>query len=906
MEGWIYDEQSGESGINPRSSLPHRVEMLMKILGVIRQWNEQESGPCDYAGMTAVLGQLLHAPFALLRLWRPLEDVFQVVGRFTSAKEMPHLEAALLQSPLLHIPVEEMASVDLPEDVLLERGKRFTLWRMPLLGKGKLLGEFTVLLPQGRFLRDPEIIEIYTAQAGLYLDKRKIEEELQESILRYRHAVEVSKAGTWEMNLSTGSREVSAQWAAILGYTQEEMESFPEDPLLSFSHPEEREMILERFHELRSGQKEQVILECRMRHKEGHWIETMDRGKVLSYDEAGKPLRLFGVMMDVSELKKMEKDYVESARNFQTLVENSHDILYRIERGGAFSFISPAFQSLLGYSAKEHIGKSFRVLVHPDDSEKMEAFFVKVRDTQDRQESPDFRLKDTQGHWHWFDTNVTPIWNSKGETVGYTGTAREITDKKLMEESLHLEKEIFKTTLMSVGDGIIATDVHGRVTIMNQVAEQLTGWTQKEAMGRKLELILSLRKDKTLEDLGNLALEAIQEERVLMLQDLLITTRNGLLVPIEESAAPIRDSSGEITGAVIVFWDITDKREKQKQVEYLSFHDHLTGLYNRRYMEMIIRRMDEAQIRPLALMVIDVNGLKLTNDAFGHDMGDLLLKKVAEIITSCVREEDVVCRVGGDEFVLVLPHTTEEEAECLRSRIKTLALESSMESVMISLAMGYAVKTDPEQELTEIQKLADNNMYKNKLKKGRIMRSRTIETVLRNINSKYDYEQIHTERVSQFCERIALALGLPPKDVEDAKISGSLHDIGKIMISPETLNKTEKLTDREWEEVRKHPMTGYQILRGVDEYSSLAKVILHHHERMDGKGYPDHLAGEEIPLLSRIITVADAFEAMTASRSYQKTKTLEEAIAELKRCRGTQFDPRIVDVFVEQVLKAGD
>jgi diguanylate cyclase (GGDEF)-like protein/PAS domain S-box-containing protein len=544
--------------------------------------------------------------------------------------------------------------------------------------------------------------------------------------------------------------------------------------------------------------------------------------------------------------------------------------------------------------------------VHPDDSEKMEAFFVKVRDTQYRQESPDFRLKDIHGHWHWFDTNVTPIWNSKGETVGYTGTAREITDKKLMEESLHLEKEIFKTTLMSVGDGIIATDVHGRVTIMNQVAEELTGWTQKEAMGRKLELILSLRKDKTLEDIGNLALEVIREERVLMLQDLLITTRNGLLVPIEESAAPIRDSSGEITGAVIVFWDITDKREKQKQVEYLSFHDHLTGLYNRRYMEMIIRRMDEAQIRPLALMVIDVNGLKLTNDAFGHDMGDLLLKKVAEIITTCVREEDVVCRVGGDEFVLVLPHTTEEEAECLRSRIKKLAMESSMESVMISLAMGYAVKTEPEQELTVIQKLADNNMYKNKLKKGRIMRSRTIETVLRNINSKYDYEQIHTERVSQFCERIALALGLPPKDVEDAKISGSLHDIGKIMISPETLNKTEGLTDREWEEVRKHPMTGYQILRGVDEYSSLAKVILHHHERMDGKGYPDHLVGEEIPLLSRIITVADAFEAMTASRSYQKTKTLEEAIVELKRCRGTQFDPRIVDAFVEQVLKAGE
>lgn len=195
----------------------------------------------------------------------------------------------------------------------------------------------------------------------------------------------------------------------------------------------------------------------------------------------------------------------------------------------------------------------------------------------------------------------------------------------------------------------------------------------------------------------------------------------------------------------------------------------------------------------------------------------------------------------------------------------------------------------------------DQYMYNNKLKHGKTMRSQVIETVLRNINLKYDQEQIHTERVSQYCEAIAKALGFSEKEVDQIKTAGALHDIGKIVVPAELLNKPGKLTADEYEVIKRYTETGYQMLKSVDEYMGLAEGVLHHHERWDGSGYPGRLKGRNIPREARIIAVADVYEAMTAERPYQN-KSKEEAVSELRRCAGTQFDPEIVEAFVTQVL----
>jgi len=193
-------------------------------------------------------------------------------------------------------------------------------------------------------------------------------------------------------------------------------------------------------------------------------------------------------------------------------------------------------------------------------------------------------------------------------------------------------------------------------------------------------------------------------------------------------------------------------------------------------------------------------------------------------------------------------------------------------------------------------------MYKDKLKNGRIMKNKTIETVLKKVNRRYDNEKKHSDLVSQYCRATAKAMKLSNKEIQDAKKAGALHDIGKIIMEPKILNKKSKLTEQEWEEVKKHSSTSYQLLKSVDKYTQIAEAVLYHHERIDGNGYPEGLKEDEIPLLSRIISVADAYEAMTSERPYKTKKAKEEAVEELKKYSGSQFDKKTVDIFVNEVL----
>jgi diguanylate cyclase (GGDEF)-like protein/PAS domain S-box-containing protein/putative nucleotidyltransferase with HDIG domain len=438
---------------------------------------------------------------------------------------------------------------------------------------------------------------------------------------------------------------------------------------------------------------------------------------------------------------------------------------------------------------------------------------------------------------------------------------------------------------------------------MNPVAEMLTGWTQEEAKGKRFDKVFHIINEHTGELSGNPVERVLESMEIIELANhTVLISKDGRRVPIEDSAAPIRSEDGTITGVVIVFRDYTEKREKLKEIEYLNFHDHLTGLYNRRYMEDSIRRLDSSRNLPFTILAIDVNGLKLTNDAFGHRMGDNLLMNVASMLKRVCREDDIIGRMGGDEFMVLLPRTDQSMAESIKIRIEEASREVKLDSVIVSLAVGYATKTKKEEDISAIMTLADNNMYKDKLKYGRLMRSQTIEIVLKNINLKYDKEQIHTERVSQYCAAIAREMDFPDAEIEKIKTSAILHDIGKITVPPEILNKPGRLTPEEYEMIKKHPETGYQILKSVDEYASLANYVLYHHERIDGTGYPEGLKGEDIPLVSRIIAVADAYEAMTSKRSYQAPRTREEAAKELLRCSGTQFDSEIVGIFVRRVL----
>ena len=470
-----------------------------------------------------------------------------------------------------------------------------------------------------------------------------------------------------------------------------------------------------------------------------------------------------------------------------------------------------------------------------------------------------------------------------------------------MKQQIAEENERYITTLMSVGEGVISTDCNGNITVMNPLAEKMTGWQQDKALGLNLDKVLELTEDGTrCKSLADIVLNTTETYRPDF--DSILVSKSGNRIPVEIIAAPIKKYNGDISGVVIVIKDFTEYREKQREIEFLSYHDYLTGLYNRRYSAIAMKIMDTKENLPITILTLDVNGLKLTNDAFGHSMGDRLLCVVADILKNVCREKDVIARLGGDEFSIIMPKTSAADAEIIKDSIHKAALKTKLDKVIISLAIAYSVKTNINQNIKEVVIQADNLMYKEKYSQGKTMRNQTIEAVIQTINTRFVQEELHTNRVSQYCYMIADALNLSKKEKDEIKIAGTLHDIGKIMIPSKVLNKTEKLTDEEFETIKKHPETGYQILRSVDEYFMISKYVLHHHERWDGKGYPEGLSGENIPFQSRIIAVTDSYEAMTAERVYQKTKTSEEAKAELLRCSGAQFDPAIVKVFLELML----
>ncbi len=258
-----------------------------------------------------------------------------------------------------------------------------------------------------------------------------------------------------------------------------------------------------------------------------------------------------------------------------------------------------------------------------------------------------------------------------------------------MEELLYMEKENFRTTLLSIGDGVISTDNKGRIILMNVIAEQLTGWKEEEAIGKNFVEIFTIIHEYTMEPCRNLVDDVLKTGEIKELANhTALIRRDGTLLPIEDSAAPIWSRDGKITGVVIVFRDFTEKREKHNQIEYLSYHDYLTGLYNRRYMEEAMKRMDTVENLPVAIMVLDINGLKLTNDAFGHEMGDKLLKKVADILKKACRPQDVIARMGGDEFSILLPNTSPEQALNIRDSIIEETSKIELESVIVSIAAG--------------------------------------------------------------------------------------------------------------------------------------------------------------------------------------------------------------------------
>lgn len=609
---------------------------------------------------------------------------------------------------------------------------------------------------------------------------------------------------------------------------------------------------------------------------------------------------------DIELLKELELN----SENYRLALEKKNDELEQFfsinldllciaDLDGNFIRLNKAWEHTLGYSIEYLSDKKFFEFIHPDD---IQLTIDAVDSLKHNEPVYSFvnRYKDVNGNYHFIE------WRSQPYKKYIYAAARDITERISIEENLYLEKEIFKTTLLSIGDGVISVNKNYKVVLMNKIAEKISDWTQNEVQGLSIKNIFNIVDENTLEEITHLISEVIENKIVIrsskISSNLALIRKDSTLVSIEFNIAPIKNKADEIEGAVIVLRDVSEKRKAQKQVEYMSFHDYLTGLYNRRYFEEELMRLDTKRNLPLAIIMLDVNGLKLTNDAFGHAAGDALLKKVGDILKSHCRSDDIVARLGGDEFAIILPKTDDVETKLIMQRITKASFCENINSVMVSAALGHSIKISPIQDINDIIRIAENNMYKNKIKTGKLMRKKTFELIIDTLNLRYYNEQNHNITVSEICRVLGEAMEFSKEQINTLCEAARFHDIGKIIIPPEILNKQDSLTSEEFELVQRHPETGYQILKSIEEYTHLARYVLSHHEHWDGNGYPRKQKNSEIPIFSRIICIADAYEAMTNDRPYRKAMKRQDAIEELKRHSGTQFDPNLIDIFINKVL----
>lgn len=341
-----------------------------------------------------------------------------------------------------------------------------------------------------------------------------------------------------------------------------------------------------------------------------------------------------------------------------------------------------------------------------------------------------------------------------------------------------------------------------------------------------------------------------------------------------------------------------EANQRQAELIYLAYHDQLTGICNRRCFLEELARLDRTEFLPMTVALCDVNGLKLINDSFGSELGDQLLKRLAEIFRTELRSGDVYSRYGGDEFSFILPKTNLVEAEELIHRIRGAIAAQKIGGFEISVSFGYGTKNDIEDDIGCALRSAEDMMFRNKLYENKSARSRSVDLIINTLYEKNHREMLHSKRVSLLCGALAEQLLIEEEEINKIRIAGLMHDIGKIGIDEKILNKNEKLSNLERIEIQKHPEIGYKILSAVTEFSEIAEYVLEHQERWDGTGYPRGLKAEGISVEARIIAICDAFDAMTGIRAYGRAVSLEEALEEIRKCAGTQFDPRLVRAFV--------
>ncbi len=473
---------------------------------------------------------------------------------------------------------------------------------------------------------------------------------------------------------------------------------------------------------------------------------------------------------------------------------------------------------------------------------------------------------------------------------------------RLKTADLEASKDQLRLLLDSTAEAIYGVDTDGNCTFCNKNCLELLGYDREEdLLGRNMhETIHHTKANGTPFPISECGI--VQSIRIGIgryADDEVFWRSDGTRFFAEYHAHPqMRD--GVVIGAVISFLDITERKKRDEEILYLSSHDVLTGLYNRWHFQQAMKQIDDPENLPLSVIFADLNGLKMTNDIFGHAAGDALIVKASEILVASCREADMIARVGGDEFVILLPGTDRGRALKIIDRIRGDLAGARVAAVKCSISLGCDTRTSLETSLEEMVANAENAMYKDKTLNRKSINEGMIDAIMETLHEKSPKEKRHSVGVSELCGRIGAAMKLPVADVKKMREAGYLHDIGKITLEEHVLY-WDGLAEEEREKIRQHSAVGYRILTLFDNTLDLAEGVYSHHERWDGTGYPKGLKGDDIPLLSRVISVAETYERVLSGEDSSEPGGRDKALKIIREGAGRQFDPQIADLLVRLI-----
>ena len=483
----------------------------------------------------------------------------------------------------------------------------------------------------------------------------------------------------------------------------------------------------------------------------------------------------------------------------------------------------------------------------------------------------------------------------------YIAEARRKINEGIEEinSQLNSSKDKLQLILDSTVEGIYGMDREGVCTFINQSGLKILGYTSQEyLLGKNMHTQIhhSHRNGEVMPVDQCKILKSINEGKPAYVNDEVFWRKDGSFFDVEYDSHP-QQENGEIVGAVVTFNDITEKRKIEREIQYLSFHDPVTDLYNKTFFQEELKRLDVERNLPISVIVGDINGLKLTNDILGHEAGDELIRAAAQTMKEVCRADDIIARTGGDEFTVLLPSTSLQEAKKIGERIKENIEAKKINMIKGSISIGCAMKTEAGESIDEVLNRADKRMYLDKTLNNNTVSKDQLENLMISLHERSQREKTHAEETARISGLIGKSLNLRPEIIKRLKDAAYYHDIGKIILSDDILTKKGELTEDEQIEMEQHPIAGYRILNLFNETVNIAEIVFAHHERWDGNGYPKGLKGIEIPVLSRIISVSEAYDFLTRDKNGRKL-TREEAIRQIESEAGSRFDPMVTRALV--------